>query len=497
MRSVLAGLAREDVEIIDAGHGEHGQPLTHANRAKLVVKAAKSVGAAHGGGLVVRLMDGDPATFNGLAEEALACRKAGIAFEVVPGVSAVSAVPTYAGVPLTSAASPTLHVVSGGDTRIDWSRSTADNVTVVVLGTPESLGRALGDLLAAGRPASTPVAVTEHGTTIHQRTHTSTLGEVEALMASAEVEFPSLAVVGSTVGAARAALVVRDQAAVRLERPGAAHQGPGRVDDRPPRGVRRHQRRRPDDQRRAAAHAAADGARGQGPGHRPLRVDRLHLGQRRARRAREVRRVRPRRPRVRRPEGRRRRWGHRPGAARVGHRARPRAQRASSRPRACSTSGRRSTRSSTRSTGSSSRAPTSRPTPWSPACRTWAGRSTTSRRTAPSVPHRRPRPCARRSRPAATTRWSSPRAPRCATSSASPASRTPSTVVACIGPATAKTAEEHGLRVDVLAAGGLGRLAGRRARRLRHGPRARCRGGRRDASSRPSARRAATRRKAK
>ena len=42
----LAGLARADVEVIDAGYGEHGQPLTHANRAKLVVKAAKSVGAA-------------------------------------------------------------------------------------------------------------------------------------------------------------------------------------------------------------------------------------------------------------------------------------------------------------------------------------------------------------------------------------------------------------------------------------------------------------------
>ena len=79
--------AATDVEIVDAGHGEHGQPLTHAIRAKLVVKAAKR-SAPHHGGLVVRLMDGDPATFNGLAEEALACRKAGIAFEVVPGVSA-------------------------------------------------------------------------------------------------------------------------------------------------------------------------------------------------------------------------------------------------------------------------------------------------------------------------------------------------------------------------------------------------------------------------
>ena len=195
----VARHARPDVEIIDVGHGDHGQPLTRAVRAKLLVKAAKTAGALNGNGLVVRLMDGDPAMFNGLAEEALACRKAGIRFEVVPGVSAVSAVPSYAGVPLTSAASPSLHVISGGGTRVDWSRSTADNVTVVVLGTPETLSKALGDLLAAGRDGATPVALTERGTTITQRTHTTTLAQAVALITSAKVEFPSLAVVGSTV----------------------------------------------------------------------------------------------------------------------------------------------------------------------------------------------------------------------------------------------------------------------------------------------------------
>ena len=194
----VARHARPDVVVIDAGHGEHGQPLTHASRAKLLVKAAKAAGADTGNGLVVRLMDGDPAMFNGLSEEALACHKAGIRFEVVPGVSAVSAVPAYAGVPLTSASSPSLHVISGG-TKVDWTRSTAHNVTVVVLGTPETLSKALGELLAAGRDGDTPVAVTERGTTITQRTHITTLGEVVALITSAKVEFPSLAVVGSTV----------------------------------------------------------------------------------------------------------------------------------------------------------------------------------------------------------------------------------------------------------------------------------------------------------
>ena len=192
------------------------------------------------------------------------------------------AVPAYAGVPLTSATSPSLHVISGGGTKVDWTRSTADNVTVVVLGTPETLSKALGDLLAAGRDPATPVALTERGTTITQRTHTTTLGQVVALITSAKVEFPSLAVVGSTVRLREQLswfetkplfgwniLVprTRDQAGsmtARLASYGAT------------------QRRRPHDQCRAAAHAAADGTRDQGSGHRTLRVDRVHLRQRRS-----------------------------------------------------------------------------------------------------------------------------------------------------------------------------------------------------------------------
>jgi uroporphyrinogen III methyltransferase/synthase len=190
---VVARHCRPGVEVIDAGHGDHGQPLTHAMRAKLVVKAAK----AAAGGLVVRLMDGDPATFNGLAEEALACHKAGIGFDVVPGVSTVSAVPAYAGIPLTSSTSQAVHVISANDRKVDWSASVSDHVTVVLLGAPDDLAEALDKLLNAGRSAETPVALTERGTTIRQVTRTSTLGEVATVMKS--VEFPALAVVGSTV----------------------------------------------------------------------------------------------------------------------------------------------------------------------------------------------------------------------------------------------------------------------------------------------------------
>ncbi len=181
------------VDVVDAGHGDHGQPLTQASRAKLVVRAAK----AHPGGLVVRLMDGDPGVFNGLAEEAKACHRAGIVIEVVPGVSSVTAVPAYAGVPLTSTSSTGLLVVAAGDRKAQLGAAVDPGVTVVVLGPADRAATTLEWLHAAGRDGSTPVAVTERGTTIEQRTVVTTLADAATVMADAT--FPVLAVVGSTV----------------------------------------------------------------------------------------------------------------------------------------------------------------------------------------------------------------------------------------------------------------------------------------------------------
>jgi uroporphyrinogen III methyltransferase/synthase len=185
--------ARPDVDVVAAGHGDHGEPLTQANRAKLVVRTAK----AHPGGLVVRLMDGDPAVFNGLAEEALACVKAGLAIEVCPGVSSVSAVPAYAGVPLTAKGSTGVHVVVAGAGAPDVAGGVDPGTTVVVLGAPDKAGEVLEALAAAGRDPETPVAVTERGTTTEQRTTVTTLAEAPAVVRAGR--FPVLAVVGRTV----------------------------------------------------------------------------------------------------------------------------------------------------------------------------------------------------------------------------------------------------------------------------------------------------------
>ena len=191
---LLARYCRPGVEVVDAGFGEDGQPMTRAARAKLVVRAAKK------GGHVVRLMDGDFASFTGMADEIAGCRKEGILFEVVPGVSAATAVPAYAGIPLTPAGTRGVHVVHPHGAEVDWSLHVDDRTTIVVLGAVEDVVEAAAGLLAAGRSARTPVAVTSRGTTMQQRTASCTLGQVAKALPAARLERPVVAVVGEAAG---------------------------------------------------------------------------------------------------------------------------------------------------------------------------------------------------------------------------------------------------------------------------------------------------------
>lgn len=191
LASVL-GERRSEVEVVDGGYGEDGQPLTHASRAKLVVKHAR------GGGRVVRLLSGDPWMYATGAEEAAACAKASLPFEVVPGVSSVTAVPTYAGVPLTTRASREVTVLNVAENKIDWSRYT-DCSTLVLLSAVESIGSVARNLCSAGCPATTPVSMTSVGTTTEQRTVVSTLADIAADAAEAQIEAPAITVVGEVV----------------------------------------------------------------------------------------------------------------------------------------------------------------------------------------------------------------------------------------------------------------------------------------------------------
>jgi len=183
-------------ELVDGGFGEDGQPLTHAARAKVVVKHAKR------GRHVLRLMTGDPFLYASGPEEAQACAKAGIGFEIVPGVSSVNAVPAYAGIPLTTKDHREVAVVTCGaesnSRGIDWSRY-ADDRTLVLLSGVGLIGDIAAELVAAGRKPETPVSVTRVGTTTEQSTLTSTLATVAADVRAARIAPPAIIVVGRVV----------------------------------------------------------------------------------------------------------------------------------------------------------------------------------------------------------------------------------------------------------------------------------------------------------
>jgi uroporphyrinogen III methyltransferase / synthase len=160
------------------------------------------VAAAQSGQLVVRLYDGDP-LFGGGVTDARAFAAAGVPIEVVPGIPAATAVPAYAGIPLGR---------DGGEVRViqaaDASRVSFGPGSLVVLGAeagPADLGKML---IAAGWPDTTPFAITWDGTTTAQRTVSSTLGRITADLKAAGV---------SPVSAGQAVAVVGDVAATQPE----------------------------------------------------------------------------------------------------------------------------------------------------------------------------------------------------------------------------------------------------------------------------------------
>jgi len=152
--------------------------------------------AAGEGRLAVRLYDGDP-LLNGGAAEVAACAKAKVRFEVVPGVPAATAVPAYAGIALASDGAGDIRVIHAGEaSRVGYAPG-----TLIVTGAeagPQDLGKML---IAAGWPDTTPLAITWAGTTTEQQTVVTTLGRVtpdlKAAGATVATTYgPAVAVVG-------------------------------------------------------------------------------------------------------------------------------------------------------------------------------------------------------------------------------------------------------------------------------------------------------------
>jgi uroporphyrin-III C-methyltransferase/precorrin-2 dehydrogenase/sirohydrochlorin ferrochelatase len=163
------------------------------------------IGEAMAGHVVVRLKGGDPFLFGRGGEEAEALVDAGIRFEVVPGVSAGTAVPACAGIPLTQRGISaevvflTGHESPTSQSPVDWARYAPSRATLVVFMGRDNLGTIARLLLDHGRDARCPVAVIAHGTTSAQRTIVAPLAEITESAAAAGIQAPALIVVGDVV----------------------------------------------------------------------------------------------------------------------------------------------------------------------------------------------------------------------------------------------------------------------------------------------------------
>ncbi|WP_112468376.1 uroporphyrinogen-III synthase [Streptomyces triticisoli] len=220
---VVRGHARQGVSVVHTDPDPSSDPIPGTPQLKVVDSTSPTAGApaardaAHlvmeavrGGRRVVRAVSGDPGLDTYTAEEMLACAAGGVPFEVVPGIATAVGVPAYAGVPLRDAEGTDVRFVDAR-TASDrcWTEVGASDGTVVVSATLDSVAAAAGELVAAGRKPDTPMTVTVAGTTTRQRTWTATLGTIAQTLKQAKV-LPSpeghrkvIAVVGERNAAAQ------------------------------------------------------------------------------------------------------------------------------------------------------------------------------------------------------------------------------------------------------------------------------------------------------
>lgn len=178
--------------------GNHHRPQDEINRL-LVEKASQ-------GHIVVRLKGGDPYVFGRGGEEVQILHENGIPFEVVPGVTAGFAAAAYAGIPLTHRDHTTsLGLVTGHEqpekkmSTLDWEKLATGVGTLVFYMGMANLPLISEELMAHGRPASTPVAIVRWATTPRQQTLVATLGDVVEKVAASGMKPPAVIIVGEVV----------------------------------------------------------------------------------------------------------------------------------------------------------------------------------------------------------------------------------------------------------------------------------------------------------
>ncbi|MFN8544011.1 MAG: uroporphyrinogen-III C-methyltransferase [Candidatus Binatia bacterium] len=192
---------RPGAEVVPVGGRHDTARLTQAAIDALLIEHARA------GRVVVRLKNGDPFLFGRGAEEAAALRQAGVAFEVVPGVTSAIAVPAYAGIPVTHRDHASLvTIVTGhsactdGPPALPWDALARQGGTLVFVMGMRTLEAILSALVAHGLDPATPAAAIHRGTTAAQATVIATTGTLAARVRAAGIGAPAVLVVGAVVG---------------------------------------------------------------------------------------------------------------------------------------------------------------------------------------------------------------------------------------------------------------------------------------------------------
>ncbi len=176
--------------------GNHSLPQNDLNQ--LLVSLALQ------GKTVVRLKGGDPYTFGRGGEEVQTLRESGIAFEVVPGITAAVGVAAYAGIPLThrdyaqSCVFVTGHL-KDGTMNLDWPGLVRPHQTVVIYMGLHGLDYLCQKLRDHGLPDDWPAAMVQKGTTPEQATIIGTLATLPAKAKAAKLRPPTLIIIGEVV----------------------------------------------------------------------------------------------------------------------------------------------------------------------------------------------------------------------------------------------------------------------------------------------------------
>lgn len=185
-------------ERIYAGKRRNEHTMRQEQINDLLVKLARK------GRQVVRLKGGDPFIFGRGGEELQALAAHGIAFEVVPGVTAASGVSCYAGIPLThrdyaqSCIFVTGHL-KDGTADLDWPSLVRPRQTVVIYMGLGGLPEICRQMMVHGASPSLPVAVIQDGTIVTQKVVTGTLADMPARVVGQGLKSPSLTIIGDVV----------------------------------------------------------------------------------------------------------------------------------------------------------------------------------------------------------------------------------------------------------------------------------------------------------